>query len=219
MLKLNIKQEGFPFFYRGYTASIIRNGVFVTTKMFAYDFFKDKYQITTFPGKIACGMASGFTSAMVGAPFDLIMVRMQNDKAMYPNIYSTISKTLKTEGISGLWKGIYYTTYRAIIVTACQFAVYEQMKQELEKANVFDNHYHTFWCSSIISSIVTGIISNPVDICKTRSINNQTNNTIASIIEKEGLFSLKRGLIANTGRQVPLNLIRFTFLEFFKKHI
>lgn len=218
MLKQNIHTEGLSFFYRGYTASIMRNGVFVTTKMFTYEVLKKKYNVSTFPEKVACGMTSGFTGAMVGSPFDLVMVKMQNNKQLYPSIHTTIKNTIKNDGLFGFWKGIYYTTCRAIVVTACQFAIYEQMKQELEDRKVFNNQYPIFWCSSITSSIITSVASNPIDVCKTRTINGHTNNTLSSIIEKEGITALKKGLLANTARQVPLNLIRFTFLEFFRKH-
>jgi hypothetical protein len=215
----NIKKEGFSFFYRGFTASIMRNGIFVTTKMFAYDCLKQEFNVKTFQDKLLCGMSAGFCGAVVGAPFDLLMVRMQNDKAKYPNITTTIQRTYINEGIFGFWKGIYYTTCRAMIVSACQFAVYEQMKQELEKQKRFTNPYYTFGCSSITSSLLTSIVSNPFDLCKTRTINKHPNNTIQKIIKNEGWPSLRKGLLANIARQIPLNLIRFSFLEFFRKHI
>ena len=66
-------------------------------------------------------------------------------------------------------------------------------------------------------SIIYNVYS--FDLCKTKSmISNVSNqsNMLISILQKEGMKSLYKGLYVNIGRQIPLNLIRFGLLEMFK---
>jgi hypothetical protein len=203
------------FLYRGLRASVFRNGAFVTTKMYTYDLLKKEYKPNTFGAKVMCGMGAGSVSSIVGTPFDLVMVRMQNNSIKYPTMITTLQKTVKEDGFLGFFNGLSYTMIRAIIVTACQFAIYDQIKEELNKT--YDNTTGIFVTSSVTSSIITGILSNPIDICKTRTMNNHVNGQLHTIIKKESVTALWKGLNANIGRQIPLNLIRFSFLEFFKK--
>ena len=216
MLSNQFKNNGVSFLFKGLRASILRNGSFVTTKMFTYDYLRSNYNTTSFSNKVLCGMGAGLTGSLIGTPFDLIMVRIQNDPKQYPNIYTTIKNTYKTEGLFNFWNGLNYTMGRAIIVTACQFSIYEEMKQEL-KNRYWRNEYHIFVISSVMSSVVTGLLSNPIDLCKTRTMNRCENATITTIVRNEGFFSLWKGIYVNIGRQIPLNLIRFSILELFKQ--
>jgi|UniRef100_A0A6C0BPV2 solute carrier family 25 oxoglutarate transporter 11 len=210
--------KGPSFLFKGLKASVLRNGTFVTTKMFTYDYLKNEYNISSFPGKFICGMTAGLVGSFIGTPFDLIMVRIQNKPDIYPNILSTVKNTYNNEGILSFWNGVQYTMTRAVIVTACQFSIYEQMKQELSDFGIFNSRC-VFMMSSIGSSITTGLLSNPLDLCKTRNMNNIKNSSISNIIRNEGVFSLWKGIYANIGRQIPLNLIRFSFLEYFKTYL
>ena len=202
------------FLFKGIGASFLRNGSFVTTKMFTYDYLRDILKTNSFTDKVISGVGAGICGSVVGTPFDLVMVRIQNDPKKFPNVYTTICKTFQNEGLLSFWNGMYYTMNRAIIVTASQFSVFEQLKYEPNKLQM--NKYYAFVASSIMSSTITGILSNPVDLCKSRTMNNCTNASIITIVKNEGGFALWKGLYVNLGRQIPLNLIRFTCLEFFK---
>ena len=127
-----LKNKGVSFLFKGLRASVLRNGSFVTTKMFTYDYISSNYNTSSFSNKILCCMGAGLTGSLIGTPFDLIMVRIQNDPKQFPNIYTTIHKTYTKEGLFSFWNGLKYTMGRAIIVTACQFSIYEEMKQQLK---------------------------------------------------------------------------------------
>ena len=212
-----LKTNGFSFLFKGIRASILRNGSFVTTKMFTYDYLRSNYNTSYFSNKVLCGMGAGLTGSLIGTPFDLIMVRIQNNPKLYPDIYTTIHKTYTKEGLFNFWNGLNYTMGRAIVVTACQFSIYEEMQQELKRRDWLNNEYNIFVMSSVMSSVVTGLLSNPIDLCKTRTMNQCENATITKIVRNEGFCSLWKGIYVNVGRQIPLNLIRFSILEFFKK--
>ena len=208
------KQEGVHFLTKGVYATIFRNGTFISSKMFAYNYLKNKYNPNTFQEKVLCGCTAGFVGASVGSPFDVILINMQSNPYKYQSISSSAMTIFKTDGLLGFYKGFKFTLSRAVVVTSCQFSVFDQIKQELSNFNN-SNTQQKFIISSITSSIITSIVSNPIDLCKTRTINNIQPSTIFEIIKKEGIISLWKGLEANVCRQIPLNLIRFGFFDFY----
>ena len=108
------------------------------------------------------GFAAGGIATVIGSPFDVILVNMQSNSSKYNSLLSTGTKIYLNDGWLGFYKGFSFTFSRAIVVTASQFAVFEQIKQEL--TNINDNTLK-FLISSISSSVVTSFISNPIDVC------------------------------------------------------
>lgn len=212
-----IKNTNRSFLYKGIGASILRNGTFVSTKMYAYNYLKKEYSLHNFGTKFFCGCTSGAIGATVGTPFDTVMVNMQSDPKINSSILTTVRRIYDTNGIYGFWKGYNYTLSRGIVVTACQFSVFEQLKQELTENNL--NETTRFLLSSVTSSIITSIVSNPVDLCKTRKMNDIYPNTIVDICKKEGVINLWKGLVPNIMRQIPMNIIRFGCFDVFSKNL
>lgn len=211
-----INNEGIKFLYKGSCASVLRNGVFVSSKMYTYEYLKSINEPIHFQHKLLYGMSAGLVGSIIGTPFDTIMVKMQNDNILYPTLSSTIYKIFKQDGVIGYWNATQYTICRAMIVTSCQFAIFEQIKYELNKKHFFTHNSQTFVVASIFSSICTAVVSNPIDVCKTRKMNNSINYKMKDIIKKEGVLSLWKGVTASSFRQIPLNLIRFSLLDFYK---
>lgn len=210
-----IKNTNRSFLYKGIYASILRNGTFVSTKMYAYNYLKEEYDPQFFGTKFICGCAAGTIGATVGTPFDIVMVNMQSNPKINTNILTTIHRIYYTNGIYGFWKGYNYTLSRAIVVTSCQFSVFEQLKQELKQYSI--NETNRFLVSSIVSSIITSIVSNPIDLCKTRKMNDIYPNTLMNIYQTEGILNLWKGILPNIMRQIPMNIIRFGCFEMFSK--
>lgn len=198
----------------GMKASILRNTSLVGSKMFAYDTIKTYRDLTSFHDKIFAGCVSGTFASIVGTPFDKIMVQIQN-KPKKTSIISTIADEYRKGGITEFWKGTKYTFFRTITVTVCQFAFYDEMKQRLQTTTM--NESSVFMFSSIFASCSAAVLSNPFDLCKTRTMNNINNQTIKDIIQNEGHLSLFKGTFANASRQVPLHFIRFYLLEYINK--
>ena len=205
------KKSMYQQIYGGVNASILRNGSFVTSKMFIYDILKAEYNPKTFYERVLCGITSGTIGSLVGTPFDQVMVKMQNNPSKFNTINHTINYILRNNGVTGLWKGLFYTTNRAIIVTTCQFSIYEQLKSDLQ----IDNEITKFLVSSTTSSFVTSVLSNPIDVCKNRIVCDIKNVSISNVIKNEGILTLWKGWYLNLGRQVPLNFTSFGFFELF----
>ena len=205
------EREGVRFLYKGINASVLRNATFVTSKMFVYNSLKQEYKLNSFREKMLSGFVAGGIGTIVGSPFDLILVNMQSNPAKYTSISKTAFITLKNEGIFGFYKGFQYTLSRAVVVTSSQFAVFEQIKQSIQS----ENKLAAFFISSVSSSVITSVVSNPIDVCKTRTMNNIQPNTIMSIIKEESIHGLWKGVEMNLCRQIPLNIIRFGLFELY----
>ena len=212
-VRLQTGQTSNKMLYSGIRASVLRNGSFVTSKMFTYNTMKHRINPKTFKDRVMCGMTAGAVGSIVGTPFDQVMVRIQNDPIQFKTINETIKHIVEKDGISGMWRSVYYTMSRAIVVTACQFGVYEQIKSDL--GNVVTNDYTRFLISSSSSSIITSLLSNPIDVCKNRVMCGNKDVSIPNIVRSEGMLSLWKGLHLNVCRQIPLNIVRFGFLECF----
>jgi len=58
---------------------------------------------------VAAGTVAGIAVCLVGHPFDTLKVRLQTqpiDNPIYSGLVDCVYKTLKWEGISGLYKGV-----------------------------------------------------------------------------------------------------------------
>lgn len=233
-----IRNEGVIAIYKGLTASLLRQASFIGTKFGSYDVFKkilqDESGKISFGAKAACGFGAGAAGAIVGNPADLAMVRMQADGKLpvdmrrnYKNAFEAIYRIVSEEGVMTLWRGSSPTVSRAMIITASQLAVYDQIKEELLKFGMEDGPIlHV--SASILAACVASITSNPVDIVKTRLMNMSPDangkmpyagvvDCGAKIVSNEGFFALWKGLGPTMARQAPLNMIRFVFVEYFKK--
>jgi len=128
-----VRQEGVAALYRGLTASILRQGMFVGSRFAAYDVFMAATRShngpegVSFVQKAACGMAAGVVGACVGNPFDLAMVRMQSDNMLpketrrgYRNGLHAVSSIVREEGLFALWTGVGPTMVRSMVVAASQ---------------------------------------------------------------------------------------------------
>lgn len=233
-----IAKEGALALYKGLSASLLRQATFIGTKFGTYDVLKDLTRkncdgasTPSFASKIACGFGAGAMGALVGNPADLVMVRMQADGRLpveqrrnYRNVGDALYRIVRHEGVGTLWRGCQPTVQRAMIITASQLAVYDQVKEELLLSRLFCEGPGLHVASSIIAACVASVTSNPVDLLKTRLMNMKPDSTgmlpyrglgdcLVSTVQNEGVLALWKGLGPTVARQAPLNIIRFMAVE------
>ena len=186
---------------------------------------------------VACGIGAGAMGAVVGNPADLAMVRMQADGRLpehlrrnYTNGLNAMFRVAKDEGVFALWRGSGPTVNRAMIVTASQMAVYDKSKNTiLEVAPSLGNGLVTQTMASFAAGVVAALTSNPIDLAKSRLMSMKadektgkmpyagTFDCLIKTVRSEGVGALYKGLVPTTARQVPLNVVRFVSVEYFKK--
>jgi hypothetical protein len=194
--------------------SCIRNSVFVSSKLHAYDTMCALRAPKSFSDRVCYGMLGGVVGATVGTPFDRLMVVTQT-MSRGENWFEKVSGIYKNEGWIGFWKGYLPNTGRAIVVTGSQLGVYNQSMEFLEKESDCA-HAERVGISSVCAGVITAVISNPIDVCKTRRMTNTLPDTLFGILCEEGPKSLFRGLRYSVMRQIPVNFTRFMALEAFR---
>ncbi|RUS14667.1 mitochondrial substrate carrier family protein ucpB [Endogone sp. FLAS-F59071] len=176
------KNEGSLSFYNGVTASMLREATYSTIRLGAYDWFKslvfrvsggllDEKALIT---KITAGLASGMTGAAIANPTDLVKVRMQaynpSPTPRYRSVFSAFPDIYRTEGLSGLYRGVGPTMIRAALVTASQLATYDHAKHWLIGQGIREG-LPAHFASSVIAGLACSITSAPVDTIKVRYMN------------------------------------------------
>mmetsp|Transcript_16018 Transcript_16018/g.30768 ORF Transcript_16018/g.30768 Transcript_16018/m.30768 type:complete len:345 (+) Transcript_16018:568-1602(+) len=254
-----VQKEGMTALYRGLSASLLRQATFIGTKFGSYDILKGYCQQCStsnaqyanasavsnaaaggagisFVAKTVCGFGAGALGAAVGNPADLAMVRMQADGRLplehrrnYRHVGDALVRIIRQEGVGTLWRGCSPTVQRAMIITASQLAVYDQVKEELVARGAFEEGPSLHVTSSIIASGVASVTSNPVDLLKTRLMNMRIDPSSGKLpytgmldcavqtVRNEGVLALWKGLGPTLARQAPLNVVRFMCVEQFKK--
>ncbi|CAL6372277.1 unnamed protein product [Bathycoccus prasinos] len=202
-------KEGAFGLYKGLSASLLRQATFIGTKFGTLPF----YQF------VACGIGAGAMGAVVGNPADLAMVRMQADGRLPEHLRRNYTNEAPGP-----------TVNRAMIVTASQMAVYDKSKNTiLEVAPSLGNGLVTQTMASFAAGVVAALTSNPIDLAKSRLMSMKadektgkmpyagTFDCLIKTVRSEGVGALYKGLVPTTARQVPLNVVRFVSVEYFKK--
>jgi len=237
-----IRHEGAAALYKGLSASLLRQATFIGTKFGSYDVLKSTCQsmnggepCMSFASKVVCGFGAGALGAAVGNPADLAMVRMQADGRLpvelrrnYTGVGNALYRITTEEGVGTLWRGCTPTVQRAMIITASQLAVYDQIKEELVSSGVMQEGPSVYIAASFFASGVASLTSNPVDVLKTRLMSMRPDaagsmpykglaDCCVKMVSEEGLLALWKGTGPTLARQAPLNAVRFVCVEQFKR--
>ncbi|GAU46814.1 hypothetical protein TSUD_190710 [Trifolium subterraneum] len=232
-----VQQEGLTALFSGVSATVLRQVLYSTTRMGLYDMLKKKWSDPNSGGtlpltrKIAAGLLAGGIGAMVGNPADVAMVRMQADGRLpsvqrrnYKSVVDAITRMVKDEGVTSLWRGSSLTVNRAMLVTASQLASYDEFKEMILGKGWMKDGLGTHVTASFAAGFVAAVASNPVDVIKTRVMNMKVEagspppysgaiDCALKTIRAEGPMALYKGFIPTISRQGPFTVVLFVTLE------
>lgn len=235
-----VQQDGFKALFSGVSATMLRQTLYSTTRMGLYDVLKQKWtdpETGNMPlmTKIGAGLIAGGVGAAVGNPADVAMVRMQADGRLpasqrrnYKSVIDAISQMRKSEGITSLWRGSSLTVNRAMLVTASQLASYDQIKESILDNNLMKDGLGTHVTASFAAGFVASVVTNPVDVIKTRVMNMKVEpghappysgaiDCAMKTVRSEGVMALYKGFIPTISRQGPFTVVLFVTLEQVRK--
>ncbi|ERN06329.1 hypothetical protein AMTR_s00016p00237360 [Amborella trichopoda] len=135
--------EGPRAFYRGLFPSLLGIIPYAGIDLAAYETLKDLSRIHLLhdsePGplvQLGCGTISGALGATCVYPLQVIRTRMQAQYTKTTEGYKGMSdvfwRTLKHEGISGFYKGIFPNMLKVVPSASITYLVYESMKKNLD---------------------------------------------------------------------------------------
>eukprot|EP00929_Paragymnodinium_shiwhaense_P121478 TRINITY_DN93721_c0_g1_i1.p1 TRINITY_DN93721_c0_g1~~TRINITY_DN93721_c0_g1_i1.p1 ORF type:complete len:320 (+),score=98.32 TRINITY_DN93721_c0_g1_i1:78-1037(+) len=236
---LIVKNEGPLGLFKGVDASACRQLVYSGVRFGMYDMLKGMAGEETAPlsmfTKMVCAASAGAIGAFAGNPGDLAMVRMQADGKLpeaerrgYKNIFDAVGKIAKSEGLFSMWRtGVVPNMNRASIITVGQLAAYDQCKEVLLQSGFVDS-VPTHFSASFMAAFIASVMSNPVDVAKTRLMNQRTAEgatplytgsvqCMGHVVKTEGPLALYKGFTATFARQCPYVVITWMSVEQMKK--
>jgi solute carrier family 25 (adenine nucleotide translocator) protein 4/5/6/31 len=218
------KEQGFGAFWRGNLANVIR---YFPTQALNFA-FKDVYkqiflggvdQKTQFwryfLGNLGSGGAAGATSLCFVYPLDYARTRLGADVGkgaadrQYNGLVDCIKKTMKTDGVAGLYRGFSVSVQGIIIYRAAYFGCYDTARGSLP-----DPKNSPFIVNFGIAQVVTicsGILSYPFDTVRRRMMMQSGRakadimykNTLdcwVKISQQEGTRAFFKGALSNVFR-------------------
>lgn len=184
----------------------------------------DSEQVQTVK-RLTAGALAGMTSVFATYPLDIVRTRLSiqtasitsADKTKIPPGMLTVMKTIyRTEGgVKALYRGIIPTTMGVAPYVGLNFAVYEKMREFVTPDGQDNPSALGKLSSGAISGAVAQTLTYPFDVLRRRfqvlnmgqgQLGFQYNSVwgaIASIIRKEGVLGMYKGLWANLLKVAP----------------
>ncbi|XP_068636923.1 ADP,ATP carrier protein 1, mitochondrial-like [Aristolochia californica] len=224
--KRTIKDEGFGSLWRGNTANVIR--YFPTQALnFAFkDYFKRLFNFKKdrdgywkwFAGNLASGGAAGASSLLFVYSLDYARTRLANDaKAakkgggdrQFNGLIDVYRKTLKSDGIAGLYRGFNISCVGIIVYRGLYFGMYDSLKPVVLTGKMQDSFFASFALGWVITN-GAGLASYPIDTVRRRMMMTSGEavkykssfDAFSQILKNEGAKSLFKGAGANILRAV-----------------
>ncbi|XP_026480987.1 mitochondrial uncoupling protein Bmcp [Ctenocephalides felis] len=231
------QQEGVRALYSGIWPAVLRQATYGTIKFGTYYTLK-QLLLPNDPGgsqnvgiNICCAVLAGSISSAIANPTDVLKVRMQvHGQGLKKGLLKCFYDIYKEEGVAGLWRGVGPTAQRAAVIAAVELPVYDFCKQNL--MNVFGDQVSNHFVSSFIASLGSAIASTPIDVIRTRLMNqkrvtsgsmttavvyNGSFDCALQTVRNEGFRALYKGFVPTWVRMGPWNIIFFITYEQLKQ--
>ena len=225
-----VKSQGILSLYNGLSASLLRQVTYSTTRFALYDIGKQKKspngEPISFTTRLGIAAFAGGCGGILGTPGDMINVRMQNDiklppekRRNYRHALDGLIRTTREEGFYKLFNGMQWASSRAVLVTIGQLCFYDVIKQILLTTTYFKDNLTTHFSSSFCAGVIATLISQPLDVLKTKAMNAQPNeyrNTyylVLSTARQDFPFVFFKGFVPAFVRIGPHTIITFIILE------
>ncbi|KAI8978948.1 ADP,ATP carrier protein [Pilobolus umbonatus] len=218
-----MKEEGAISFWRGNTANVIR---YFPTQALNFA-FKDKFKRmfnrkkadgywAWFAGNLASGGLAGASSLLFVYSLDYARTRLANDaksakkggERQFNGLIDVYRQTLKSDGISGLYRGFNISCVGIIVYRGLYFGLYDSIKP-LMPENLQSSFLATFALGWAVTT-GSGLASYPIDTIRRRMMMtsgaavkyDSSLHAFREIVAKEGTKSLFKGAGANILRAI-----------------
>ncbi|KAM5552287.1 ADP,ATP carrier protein 1, mitochondrial [Rosa sericea] len=220
-----IKEEGFGSLWRGNNTNVIR--YFPTQALnFAFkDYFKRLFNFKKdrdgywkwFGGNLASGAAAGASSSFFVYSLDYARTRLTNDaksakmggERQFNGLIDVYKKTLKSDGIAGLYRGFSVSIVGIIVYRGLYFGLYDSLKPVVLTGGLQDSFFASFALGWVITN-GAGLAAYPLDTVRRRMMMTSGEavkyksslDAFTQILKNEGAKSLFKGAGANILRGI-----------------
>jgi len=216
------KNEGLLPFWRGNLANCIRyfptqalNFAFKDQIKALFKAKKDEGYVSKFGKNIASGGAAGALSLCFVYSLDYARTRLANDaksskkggERQFNGLVDVYKKTMKSDGIAGLYRGFVISCVGIIVYRGCYFGFYDTLKPIVLGDNA---GLMASFALGYVVTISAGLVSYPIDTIRRRMMMtsgqavkyNGSIDCAVKVIKGEGFMSLMKGAGANILRGV-----------------
>ncbi|XP_069749874.1 brain mitochondrial carrier protein 1 isoform X2 [Narcine bancroftii] len=227
------KEEGLRALYSGISPALLRQASYGTIKIGTYQSLKRLFvscpEDEALLVNVFCGIIAGVVSSSIANPTDVLKIRMQAQSNLCQgSMIGNFINIYQQEGTRGLWRGVSLTAQRAAIVVGVELPVYDVTKKYIILSGFMGDTVYTHFLSSFTCGLAGALASNPVDVVRTRKMNQKavsgstvpykgTLNGLLQIWKTEGFFALYKGFWPNWLRLGPWNIIFFMTYEQLRK--
>jgi solute carrier family 25 oxoglutarate transporter 11 len=232
-----VKTSGVKGLYAGLSASLTRQATYGTARIGLHRQISqelEKYNEGNkipFYQKAGSGMLSGAIAVCIGTPFDVALVRMQNDGSLpinerrnYTGVSDALTRIYKEEGLKRLWRGLSPNILRGMSMNLGMMACYDQAKQTIADITKQPDSLTTQLGAAGAAGLCCAVFSLPFDMLKSRLQNMQLDangkapysgvaDCAAKILKNEGPMAFFKGFTAYYGRCAPHAMIILMSIE------
>ena len=230
------REEGVFALFSGARFALLRQATFGTFRLGLYYNLKDRWEDrnvgTNMPlfHLVCLGGCLGSVGAFLTTPTEVMRVRAQAASKTSPSssILMSFRNVYKSEGMRGLYRGAIPNAQRAAVVNGVEIPTYDVCKRCLLSGG-WQDVMSTHLVSSLCAGVVGTSFSQPIDVARTRMMNQKTRghasqvrlykgviDTVWHTVRHEGFLALWKGYIPTFCRLGPWNVIFFLSLEQFR---
>jgi solute carrier family 25 (adenine nucleotide translocator) protein 4/5/6/31 len=215
-----LKSEGIIAFWRGNTANVIRyfptqalNFAFKDTVKALFTTSKNAPNYEKFAKNIMSGGCAGSLSLAFVYSLDYCRTRLANDAKtksgtrQYNGMFDVYAKTIKSDGIQGLYRGFVISCVGIFIYRGMYFGLYDTIKP------IVLGEHASLLLSFLLGWVVTvtaGLMSYPIDTVRRRMMMTSgqavkyknSMDCAIQVVKNEGTMSLMKGAGANILRGI-----------------
>merc|ERR1711970_1128575 len=167
-LRSILAEKGITGPWTGLGAGLLRQCSYTTVRLGVYRKLEENFTPKSFGEKLGLGATAGFIGSLFGNPAEVCLIRMTADgnlllaeRRNYTSVFNALTRIIKEEGVTTLWRGATPTIARAIVVNAAQLATYSQAKQIILGTGYIQDGIFCHFVASMISGLATTIASMP----------------------------------------------------------
>ncbi|KAL2338354.1 hypothetical protein Fmac_012800 [Flemingia macrophylla] len=228
-----METDGWKGLFRGNFVNIIRVAPSKAIELFAYETVKK--QITPKPGEQSklpipaasiAGAVAGFSSTLCTYPLELLKTRLTVQRGVYKNLLDAFVRIIKEEGAAELYRGLTPSLIGVIPYAATNYLAYDTLRKAYKKAFKKEDIGNV---TTLLIGSAAGAFSSsatfPLEVARKHMQAGALNgrqydnmlHALISILEKEGVAGLYRGVGPSCLKLVPAAGISFMCYEACKR--
>jgi len=237
-----ISANGVRGLYVGLGTALMRQATYGTARIGLHRVISDRLELINRGSiplwqKTASGMVSGAIAVCIGCPFDVALVRIQNDGTLpidqrrnYRNVVDALVRVAREEGVRTLWTGLSPNILRGMAMNVGMMTSYDQAKQVIIDTWTHDKDpkrpsMKTALLSSAVAGFTCAVGSLPFDVIKSRLMFQKKDavtgqkpyrgviDCALKTVRREGVTALWRGLPAYYARCAPHAMVILISIE------